>query len=225
MASDSCCPVHALPERLRLSQAPLPLLLRWRVPPRQVPLLPLRTSLPKPQDLAAKPSRSAMASLSSACPGASSRHSSLQIRPASARSPVPSRIPRPMDSQLRRPVRRSPHCRPLLPLHREAVVQAEKDERLDPPAMSPHLPCACTARIDAAGKPLPPCSLCPTSLPRLVTALLPCPAAPNCCVPLLRQSEHERRQAALTLSIEPSRPAQRAPAGLSLSADWGLAQW
>ncbi|XP_048533284.1 uncharacterized protein LOC125553903 isoform X2 [Triticum urartu] len=44
----------------------------------------------------------------------------------------------------------------------------------------------------AAGKPLPPCSLCPASLPSTVAALLPCPAAQNCCVPLLLQLEHER---------------------------------
>ncbi|XBH78612.1 hypothetical protein VPH35_104796 [Triticum aestivum] len=116
----------------RFRLALLPLLLRWRVPPRQIPLLPLRTSLPKPKDPAAKPSCSAMVSLSSARVRASSCHSSLQIRPASARLPVPIRIPRPMDSQLRRPLRQSPHCRPLLPLHQEAAVRAEKGDACYP---------------------------------------------------------------------------------------------
>uniref|UniRef100_A0A8R7PHR5 Uncharacterized protein n=1 Tax=Triticum urartu TaxID=4572 RepID=A0A8R7PHR5_TRIUA len=116
-----------------------------------------------------------MALLSPARTGASSRQSSLQIRSASARSTVCSRIPRPMDSQLCR----SPHCWPLLPLHREAAVQAEKDERLDPPAMSPHFACISTTRIHASSKPLPPL-LQPTP------PAAPSSSSPSSCFPRSR---------------------------------------
>ncbi|XP_037404522.1 uncharacterized protein LOC119267235 [Triticum dicoccoides] len=77
-----------------------------------------------------------------------------------------------------------------------------------PESARPHLDCASTARIHAAGKPLPPCS--PRTAPKTGRR----PAAMFCCTEPLRplaSSEHERCHAALTLSIEPSRPGSGQP--------------
>ncbi|XBJ02903.1 hypothetical protein VPH35_022184 [Triticum aestivum] len=112
-----------------------------------------------------------------------------------------------MDSQLRR----SPHCWPLLPLHREVAVQAEKDERLDPPAMSPHFASISTARIHATSKPLPPL-LQPTP------PAAPSSSSPSSCFPRSRCPIFDRSQgrpaplAAVRQASAPPLPSPSAPA-------------